>query len=148
MDIAVFTLAQDLTPRFEIDLDASVAIGQEGYFFGYPHGWHSEVNGGYVAFVKRASISAVPQTQNGVRFFYLDGFNNPGFSGGPVAFYNYKTSKWAILAVISGFEQETAKKRVGTDYIDTDTLVNSGVIVAYPTAPALEALDKYIAQNN
>jgi hypothetical protein len=98
--------------------------------------------------VKRASISAVPQTQNGVRFFYLDGFNNPGFSGGPLAFYNYKTNKWSILAVISGFEQEAAKKRAGTEYVDTDTLVNSGVIVAYPMGYAIEALDKYTAQAN
>jgi hypothetical protein len=36
VDIAVFTLAHDLIPRLEIDFDASVAFGQEGYFFGYP----------------------------------------------------------------------------------------------------------------
>jgi len=124
-----------------------VTIGEGGYFFGYPHGWHSEVDRQYVAFVKRASVSAVPKTKNGAHYFYLNGFNNPGFSGGPVAFYDYKSNQWAIVAVISGFEPEAAKKLVGQSYVDADEmLVNSGVIVAFPIQPALDALDKYIAE--
>src|SRR6266446_2755114 len=59
-----------------------------------------------------ASVSAVPKTKNGAHYFYLNGFNNPGFSGGPVAFYDYKSNQWAIVAVISGFEPEAAKKLV------------------------------------
>ena len=74
--------------------------------------------GQYVAFVKRASVSAVPKTKNGAHYFYLNGFNNPGFSGGPVAFYDYKSNQWAIVAVISGFEPEAAKKLVGQSYVD------------------------------
>ena len=147
VDIAVFTLPRELTPKFEIELGKIVTIGEGGYFFGYPHGWHSEVDRQYVAFVKRASVSAVPKTKNGAHYFYLNGFNNPGFSGGPVAFYDYKSNQWAIVAVISGFEPEAAKKLVGQSYVDADEmLVNSGVIVAFPIQPALDALDKYIAE--
>ena len=59
----VFTLPRELTPKFEIELGKIVTIGEGGYFFGYPHGWHSEVDRQYVAFVKRASVSAVPKTK-------------------------------------------------------------------------------------
>jgi S1-C subfamily serine protease len=146
VDIAAFTLSQDLTHRIDMELGKSITLGESGFFFGYPHGWHTDFEGGYVAFVKRLSLSGLSHPVGHSPFWYLDGFNNPGFSGGPVAFYDYIKGHWAIVAVISGFQPEAAKKRVGAAYVDTETIVNSGVIVAYPIEPILDALDKYIAQ--
>jgi trypsin-like peptidase len=151
IDLAVFTLDEPLTPSLEIELGGRIAVGQEGYFFGYPygaHGWHSDLRGSYIAFVKRVSLSAIATLPDGLSVFYLDGFNNPGFSGGPVAFYNFQTRKWAVMAVISGFQPESAKKRIGDTFVDTDVLVNSGVIVAYPIQAALDALDKHIGEHS
>jgi len=146
IDIAVFTLPRELTTRLEVGVGAGVTIGQEGYFFGYPYGLHTDFNGGYVAFVKSISVSAITKRPNATPFLYLDGFNNPGFSGGPVAFYNYQAQRWDIVAVISGFQPEKARKKVGSTYVYTDTLVNSGIVIAHFIQPALDALDKYIAQ--
>ena len=110
----VFTLDHDLTTKFPVEIGGGVTIGQEGYFFGYPYGLHTEVNGTYVAFVKRMSVSAIARPHpEASPVFFLDGFNNPGFSGGPVAVYNYKTQTWEIVGVISGFRPENARKKVG-----------------------------------
>jgi hypothetical protein len=143
-DVAAFTLSHDLTVKFDIGVTTLIAPGQTGYFLGYPHGWYTNASGVRLPFVKRLSLSAVAETKNGTVFYYFDGFNNPGFSGGPITFYNSQTSMWDIVAVVSGFEPEAAKKLVGKEYVDTTTFVNSGVIVGYPLQPALDAIDDYM----
>jgi hypothetical protein len=72
---------------------------------------------------------------------YIDGFNNPGFSGGPVIFWDRTESKWKILGVVKGYREEPAKVRVGGKEVDTNILVNSGILSAYDIRHALEAID-------
>ncbi len=145
IDIAFFTLLQPTTNASTVELGDTVTFGKEGYFFGYPYGLHTDVDGEYLPFIKKLSVSATAQTGSPSPFLYLDGFNNPGFSGGPVAFYDYQKQKWEIVAVISGFQPEQAWKKVGGKYVPPSTLVNSGIIIAYFIDPAIKTLDKYIA---
>ena len=64
--------------------------GQEVFFAGFPFGENlfttstQTVNGLFpMPFVKKGIISA-EATENGATILYLDGHNNPGFSGGPI----------------------------------------------------------------
>ena len=144
VDIAVVRLRNDLTLRSDLPVGgaAGAYVGQQGYFLGFPYGLHSQVGEDVAAFVKHAILSAVVRNQQGSLFWYLDGFNNPGFSGGPLIFYDSGDRKSHVVGVISGFVPEQARKRVGEDYVSVDTLVNSGIVVAYPIGPALDAIHK------
>ena len=113
------------------------------YFLGFPDGLHSYYpSGEYAAFVKRGTASAVDSTNAESIILYVDGFNNPGFSGGPVAFLDKKNNQWKIAAVVSGYRSENAKIKIGRNYTNTNVLVNSGILIAYSIQHALDAIDK------
>ena len=88
-DVAAITLSRQIAPRYPVELSASnIKIGQDVAFVGFPFGWNNtqyDFNNGYpIPFVKAAIVSAfIPKDQTSVVF--LDGHNNPGFSGGPIA---------------------------------------------------------------
>jgi hypothetical protein len=63
--------------------------------------------------------------------WYFDGFNNPGFSRGPIVFWDCEVRKMKVAAVISGFRNDTAKAIVNGQQVDTNTLVNTGIVIAY-----------------
>ena len=93
-DIAVFSLTGDLTP----DLDLTPTIdgivwGQDAYFLGFPFGIGFDLGGGSLPFVKKAIVSGLYKSINGVSLVLLDGINNPGFSGGPVVFCKMGTKE-------------------------------------------------------
>lgn len=143
IDIALMPLTAPITETFPIEAGGQVTLGENGYFLGFPWGLSTDASGYFIAFVKHISMSAIVRGQDPMTtVYYLDGFNNPGFSGGPVVFYNYETSKWKVIAVVSGFRPEQAYKRVKDSYVGTDTLVNSGIVIAYPLARALEVIDR------
>lgn len=79
----------------------------------------------------------------------LDGINNPGFSGGPVIFYDYIKKKNKILGVISGYFNQTNKvessPKIYFEYVE-----NSGIIISYPSyyiSDIIEKLNK-LKRNN
>jgi hypothetical protein len=47
-----------------------------------------------------------------VSVLYIDGFNNPGFSGGPIIYWDFKKHAYRILGVVSAYKEEAAKVRV------------------------------------
>jgi len=141
VDIAVLdphwnTTPSDWNPELS---SAGVNIGGQVYFLGYPFGLHGLFHAEYVPFVKHGVYSAVDGSDDTAVRMYVDGFNNEGFSGGPiVAFSN---QKWQILGVIKGYYEEAAKTKLGGQSIDTKILVNSGILVGYSIKHALEAID-------
>ena len=58
-------------------------MGQQVWFLGYPYGIASHFQSGKVApFIKRGTMSAIDAANPDAIVIYIDGFNNPGFSGG------------------------------------------------------------------
>ena len=91
IDIAVLAAGILLSPNFALPASAGGIIwGQDVYFLGFPYGWYGEIgelNRHFpMPFVKKAILSCTFSQDDGVQHFYLDGHNNPGFSGGPVVF--------------------------------------------------------------
>ena len=106
------------SPTFQAPPISDVTVGvddfyysQEVYFLGFPFGWKgavSSANNGYpLPFARRAIISMLDIATGGT--LYLDGFNNIGFSGAPVAHLVLGSGAhgtdptWSICGVVSGF---------------------------------------------
>ena len=98
VDIVAFGLSKAITVQyqFEATLDGVMA-GQQVYFAGYPFGLASRggVPGpagfGELPFLKSGILSALDSRNPGAVVLYVDGQNNPGFSGGPIVFRDSRT---------------------------------------------------------
>lgn len=115
VDIAVLVPPHQLTVNFDLPFEKNSAyIGQDAYFLGFPYGIQAPghgVNGPYpLAIVKRGTISGVIPLSEGYKstMVLLDGYNNPGFSGGPIVYRNLNQSSVVLnlIGVVSGFEPE------------------------------------------
>ena len=115
IDIVVIVPPHQLTVNFELPVDTSgVFDGQDAYFLGFPYGIQasgSGVNGPYpMAMVKRGTLSGEVVLDAGKKaiLVFLDGYNNPGFSGAPIVYrdLNQGGVVFKLVGVVSGFIPE------------------------------------------
>ena len=131
VDITVLAPKQRFGGGYPIKLDGGFVLGEEVFFLGYPFGEGSRVgtmNSDFpVPWVKRGIVSAF-DTERGV--VYLDGHNNPGFSGGPVV--QKSGSEPRILGVISGYRRDRRKALDDSGLEAPYTYdLNTGIVLAY-----------------
>jgi S1-C subfamily serine protease len=109
-----------------------LSVGQDVYFLGFPFGLFGEMgnlNTNYpVPFVKKATVSCFEHNTHGLHRVYLDGHNNPGFSGGPVVFRSGTTNKLHAAAVVSGYRYESQPVFQGDQSLPLSTRHNTGII--------------------
>jgi S1-C subfamily serine protease len=147
VDIAVLVPEKELSVTFELlPNSAGVVFGQEVYFLGFPQtldGKTISTSFGSlrVAFIKRGIISAEDTSDENALVWYIDGFNNPGFSGGPVVGMNPTTRQWHVFGVVQGYLTARARTDINNQLIDTNVLVNSGILIAYDIRHAIKAID-------
>lgn len=121
-------------------------LGDYGFFFGFPLGREmsvaSDLNKGFpFPLVKRANLSAV-DLKDDVSKLWLDGINNPGFSGGPLFFRNRDNPadrNWYLAGVISSYfnQWNTVETPTGTfQYRE-----NSGIIEAMSSQHIIEIIE-------
>jgi hypothetical protein len=150
VDIAVFVSGEDVAKPFEITSEGSlhgVTMGQQLWFLGYPflEGLQTKAPNFEAPFIKRGVMSALVSTDPKAVVFYIDGFNNKGFSGGPVVYFDFSEHRYRILAVVQGYKNDQALALVNGQQVDTNILVNSGILVAYSIDHAVQAIDKELA---
>lgn len=143
-DIAVFSLDKPVTPTLSTRPTLEgIMYSQDVYFLGYPYGMAMQMVPGIdtYAFVKKAIFSASAHTRAGGHVLYLDGFNNPGFSGGPMIFYHHQTNEPHIGGVVAGYKIDPQQVVVG-DEQEPGAFVraNSGIVVTYSIQHALDAI--------
>jgi hypothetical protein len=85
-------------------------------------------------------VSAIDFTEPNAVVIYIDGFNNPGFSGGPIVFWDIPKRAYEILGVVHGYRPDTAQAVVNGQRVDTNVLVNSGILVGYRIEHAMNAI--------
>jgi hypothetical protein len=115
IDIAVLVPPRQLTGNLNLPFDShSYFYGQDAYFLGFPYGIQSSghgINGPYpLPVIKRGTISGKVDLDRSKKasLLLLDGYNNPGFSGGPIVFRDLNQPSFVMSAVgvISGFQPE------------------------------------------
>lgn len=145
VDIAVFETDEKLSQPFAITPPggaAGVTMGQQVWFLGYPWGIGSKfINDREAPFIKRGTMSAIDASNPNAIVLYIDGFNNPGFSGGPIVYWDFTDHQYRILGVVKGYKTDTAKVLVKGEHVDTQLLVNSGILIGYSIQHALQAIE-------
>jgi len=120
IDIAVLVPPRQLTTTYDFPFDQThQQLGQDAYFLGFPFDLQApgrNVNGLYpLALIKRATISGIialdgrDQTDPlKAKWLLLDGYNNPGFSGGPIVYRDLRKPGlfYNLLGVVSGFRPD------------------------------------------
>lgn len=176
VDIAVLVPPFQITQALPLEPTLSNMVwGQDMYFLGFPFGMSipgGGTNGSYpIAIVKKGILSAI-SSQNGAKVILLDGYNDPGFSGGPIVFRHIGGPRYTfyLAGVITGFRPElvpvtkpVAVKpnqdlggieswrivhlRSGQKAILEDTQefvpLNTGIIVGYSIEPAVNLIHQH-----
>jgi hypothetical protein len=147
VDIAVLALSQQISATLPLPpiSGSQLTVGQDLYFLGFPYAMgtdSSSINANYpFPFVKKAILSAFGLDRDGTSWFYLDGHNNKGFSGGPVVFSTPGGSEGLVVAgVVSGFfpwpEPITQNgKATSLSYND-----NTGIMIAFDIRHAVDLI--------
>ena len=146
VDIAALDLGRPITVTFPLEPTAAgLTLGQQVYFLGYPYGLSTfgsvaaPRGFGEIPFLKSGILSALDTRDPQAIVLYLDGQNNPGFSGGPIVFWHAETGLFRVAGVIGGYRNEAlpvlkrkdlSNPRAGA-YNDLDTRANSGIVVGY-----------------
>ncbi|MEY8781288.1 serine protease [Allomuricauda sp. XS_ASV26] len=137
IDIAVLSISESLKKLKPLPSSKKIIVGQDMFFLGFPSFNKSsfftyDKELGILPLVKKAIFSGGP-VLDGYNLLFLDGHNNPGFSGGPVISYDYSLQSAAIVGIISGYypEERQAKNRDEIK-LDAFTFENSGIIKCFP----------------
>lgn len=143
LDVAVLALTKVITdPCYTMEPNSvGVAMGQDCYFLGFPFGISFHVptlQQNPHAFIKKATVSMIEQVPSGMPCrVFLDGINNPGFSGGPIVFspHNVPSGQpdYKVLGVISGYRCAPALLHAGDAAVPGDLHIreNTGIVVGY-----------------
>jgi hypothetical protein len=178
VDIAVLIPDKQLTLSFPLELGIiGLQFGQDAYFLGYPYGrlftdtnYITVGNRVTIPFVKKAVWSAISDAGDGAAIF-LDGHNNPGFSGGPIVYRPFDQPPYIlkVAGVVSGyrpdFEYVLEPKKItpnedlrdvepwrivtigGEQFrlVDTKQMVdtNSGIVQGYSIESAVNLIKKH-----
>jgi trypsin-like peptidase len=142
-DVAVFRLKTPITPQLPLEATADgMVFGQDAYFLGFPLGLTFDIGAGETfPLVKRATISGTNRSVDGRPVLLLDGWNNPGFSGGPVVFQRRVGEPFRVGGVVTAYHQEPTPLTVdGVGVTGAEVLANSGIVIAEEIARVLEAI--------
>jgi S1-C subfamily serine protease len=146
VDIAVLSAPIQISPTLALLATAGGIIwGQDVYFLGFPYGWYGdigEMNRNFpMPFVKKAILSCTFMQNNGVQHFFLDGHNNPGFSGGPVVFKESNKNEFKVAAVISGYRYTNEPIFAGEAQVPLAYRYNTGIIISYGIKHAVDLIE-------
>ncbi len=148
IDIAVIDLNSKTKNENHVGLTIKgLVYSDEGYFLGFPYGLimensESQNNGFPMPLVKKVIMSAFFY-KDSITTLFLDGHNNPGFSGGPIVFKNRdktQDQKWNIIGIISAYRGQ--ENELITPFGKLRYHENSGIIIGYGINHAIEIIEK------
>ena len=121
-----------------------IVLGQDVFFLGFPYNYDNLLmsfpkSTTPAPFVKKACLSGLSEKN---RLLFLDGINNPGFSGGPVCFKDQKTNKYKIAGLINSYRYNISSV-FKSDGTSTDLYVreNTGIINACSILEVLSVIE-------
>jgi S1-C subfamily serine protease len=150
-DITVLSPSVQLSPLHPLPPKSNgIYFGQDIYFLGFPYNLFTDIgeaNRNFpLPFVKKGIVSTISRNEHGMRRFFIDGHNNPGFSGGPVVWSeigrNFGTVEYNVGAVISGYQTANEPVYDGDNPTTLAYRYNTGIIIAYDIDHAVELIDR------
>jgi len=135
VDIAILTVDEDLSNRLLARMTiGGVLLSGDAYFLGFPYGKFMEdtayLNNNYpTPYIRKGIFSTLPFTKDGVEMFYIDGMNNPGFSGGPCVFIaaeDRATFIPSVCGIVKGYFPH--EREVNTPFGPYSFEENSGLV--------------------
>ena len=179
VDIAVLVPPEQLTVNYSLEpTSKGLELGQDAYFVGFPYGeqfvkTYSALPGVY-GLIKKGMVSQFDSMpERDMQRIFLDGYNNPGFSGSPLVYRDLSQSVlvFKVAGVIVSYEanessvlrkleirenqitaEDRAKNRVrrATDgrvyrLVDTGNVVqlNTGIATAWDIGTAVDLIRKH-----
>ena len=148
IDISVLTTDKQLTPSGLPcePTSGGIILGQDVYFLGFPYDIAPKggtFNNGYPCpFVKKAILSSIGN-ENDKEIIFLDGHNNPGFSGGPIVYKGLKQTSFKICGVISGYRYQFQPTYISGSPTNIYFQENTGIVHGFGIKHAIELI-----QNN
>lgn len=121
----------------------NVLVGQDCYFLGFPYfGTLTPkalgLNAGFpLPFIKKAVVASINNPN-----IYFDGHNNPGFSGGPLVFWDHFKKIQKIMGIVSAYVTQTGEIKPIPTATGAFYTENSGIGLAYNIKPAKELIEK------
>lgn len=76
----------------------------------------------------------------GINVFYLDGHNNPGFSGGPTVFTESDKNQYKVAAVVHGYSSTEEPIFQAGKETPMRWISNTGIVIDYDIRYAVEAI--------
>lgn len=145
IDIAILVAPRQLSPPYKLEpTSAGLVNGQDLYFLGFPYGQFTDhshlLNNFPLPFIKKAILSAMTGGAKGINMLFLDGHNNPGFSGGPIVFSQLGQNEYKVAGVISGFNAVEEPVFDGGKPTAMTWRYNTGIIIGYDIGYAVEAI--------
>ncbi|HKW17077.1 MAG TPA: serine protease [Terriglobales bacterium] len=143
VDIAVLETDEKVKTPYGVSIMSGPegpTFGQQVWFIGYPWGLHSHLSNGEIPFIKRGTMSAIDGTNPKAMVLYIDGFNNPGFSGGPILYFDFKSHAYRLAGVVKGYREDNANVLVNGKLVPTPILVNSGILIGYSAEHIIETI--------
>jgi len=143
VDIAVLATDEKVHKPYEVKIGEGKegpTFGQVVWFLGYPYDLHTHVANGELPFIKRGTMSAIDGSNPKAEVIYIDGFNNSGFSGGPVLYWDFTSHAYRLIGVVQGFRDDHATVVVNGQHLPTPFVVNSGILIAYHIRHAVQAI--------
>jgi hypothetical protein len=171
IDVAVLVPPTQLTENFPLEpTSVGIHFSQDMFFLGFPYDIFTKHSLTPIPFIKKGIMSA-QTNEKGVGRIFLDGHNNPGFSGGPIVFrdLNRNNIVYKVAGVVTGYRHDTtpvlkpeeitweqvkpediARSRIQVKdgrvfrLNDTGVLVqfNTGIVVGYDIQHALDLIHK------
>jgi len=148
-DISVFACNSYIEAHPMLASTDGLALGQDVFFMGFPLGLKSEageVNRYFpLPLVKKGCTSSLPLSEiglSGAWYFYVDGYNNRGFSGGPVIFKKGFENSFNVCGVIHGYMNDIEDVQVIETGGKLRPIVyqNTGIMKVYSIENALDLI--------
>jgi len=147
IDIVVMAPSRQLSPSYYIEPSiANIIISQNVFFLGFPLNIYDDVkefnNYFPLPLVKKGIISMLFNDNNkDVKMIYIDGHNNPGFSGGPIVCYDLKDpQKLKVIGVVSGYRLQEGAVYDSEKATALKIFENSGILIGYTIDYAIDAI--------
>jgi hypothetical protein len=148
-DVAVFRPDHPITPDLPLPADMEgLVFGQDAYFLGFPLGLTFDIGATeYFPLIKRGTVSGVNHRVGSRAILLLDGWNNPGFSGGPVVFRPAigpgVNGGFHVAGVVTAYHAEAGPVMIGGQIVPgAEVLLNSGIIIVEEIARVVEAIQQ------